>query len=145
CFEITETAAINNLARAVRFMTSIRRLGCRFALDDFGSGMSSFGYLKNLPVDVLKIDGSFIRKLDESAVDRAMVKAIQDVARAMNMTTVAEFVENAAILRILQEIGIDRAQGYHLGKPTPVAALFGMQPEACPSAAAAPIFKLAGE
>ena len=145
CFEITETAAINNLARAVRFMTSIRRLGCRFALDDFGSGMSSFGYLKNLPVDVLKIDGSFIKKLDESAVDRAMVKAIHDVARAMDMTTVAEFVENPAILRVLQEIGIDRAQGYHLGKPTPVAALFGVQPRACPSAAAAPILKLAGK
>ena len=145
CFEITETAAINNLARAVRFMNSVRRLGCRFALDDFGSGMSSFGYLKNLPVDVLKIDGSFIKKLDESAVDRAMVKAIQDVATAMNMKTVAEFVENAAILRILHEIGIDRAQGYHLGSPTPVRALFGIQPDVRPVAAAAPVLQLAGK
>ncbi|HEY9199707.1 MAG TPA: EAL domain-containing protein [Gammaproteobacteria bacterium] len=128
CFEITETAAINNLTRAVRFMTSIRRLGCHFALDDFGSGMSSFGYLKTLPVDLLKIDGGFIKRLHENAVDQAMVKAIQEVARLMHMKTVAEFVENAAILQVLHEIGIDRAQGYHLGKPTPVRELFpGME------------------
>lgn len=124
CFEITETAAINNLTRAVRFMTSIRRLGCHFALDDFGSGMSSFGYLKNLPVDVLKIDGGFIKRLHENPVDQAMVKAIQEVARLMNMKTVAEFVENAEILDVLREIGVDRAQGYHLGKPAPVREVF---------------------
>lgn len=127
CFEITETAAINNMARAVRFMTAVRRLGCHFALDDFGSGMSSFGYLKNLPVDVLKIDGGFVRHLHESAVDQAMIKAIRDVAELMHMKTVAEFVENAEILEILRQIGIDRAQGYHLGKPTPVCELFGVQ------------------
>lgn len=124
CFEITETAAINNLTRAVRFMSSIRKLGCHFALDDFGSGMSSFGYLKNLPVDVLKIDGSFIKRLHENQVDKAMVKAIQEVARLMNMKTVAEFVENAEILAVLREIGIDRAQGYYLGKPDSVSELF---------------------
>ncbi|MBU1192902.1 MAG: EAL domain-containing protein [Gammaproteobacteria bacterium] len=124
CFEITETAAINNLVRAVRFMSSIRQLGCHFALDDFGSGMSSFGYLKNLPVDVLKIDGSFIKRLHENQVDQAMVKAIQEVARLMNMKTVAEFVENAEIFAVLQEIGIDQAQGYYLGKPEAVAVLF---------------------
>ncbi|MBI5460795.1 MAG: EAL domain-containing protein [Gammaproteobacteria bacterium] len=124
CFEITETAAINNLARAVRFMTSIRRLGCHFALDDFGSGMSSFGYLKNLPVDVLKIDGGFIKRLHESPVDQSMVRAIQEVARLMNMKTVAEFVENAEILHVLRDIGIDRAQGYFLGKPAPLTELF---------------------
>lgn len=124
CFEITETAAINNLARAVRFMSSIRKLGCHFALDDFGSGMSSFGYLKSLPVDVLKIDGGFIKRLHENQIDRAMVKAIQEVARLMNMKTVAEFVENAEILAVLREIGVDRAQGYHLGKPDSVAKLF---------------------
>jgi diguanylate cyclase (GGDEF)-like protein/PAS domain S-box-containing protein len=127
CFEITETAAINNMARAVRFMTSIRRLGCHFALDDFGSGMSSFGYLKNLPVDVLKIDGGFIQHLHQSAVDQAMVRAIREVAELMHMKTVAEFVENAEILEVLRQIGIDRAQGYHLGKPTPVSELFGVQ------------------
>ncbi len=98
CFEITETAAINNMARAVRFMTSIRKLGCHFALDDFGSGMSSFGYLKSLPVDILKIDGSFIKRLHESTVDQSMVRAIHEVARLMGMKTVAEFVENAEIL-----------------------------------------------
>jgi EAL domain-containing protein (putative c-di-GMP-specific phosphodiesterase class I) len=124
CFEITETAAINNLARAVRFMSSIRQLGCHFALDDFGSGMSSFGYLKNLPVDVIKIDGSFIKRLHENQIDRAMVKAIQEVARLMSMKTVAEFVENAEIFAALKEIGIDRAQGYYLGKPESVAKLF---------------------
>ncbi len=125
CFELTETAAINNLPRAVRFMTTIRRLGCHFALDDFGSGMSSFGYLRNLPIDVLKIDGGFIRHLHENAVDRAMVKAIREVAGLMDMKTVAEFVENAEILAALHEIGIDRAQGYHLGRPMPVGELFG--------------------
>jgi Amt family ammonium transporter len=132
CFEITETAAINNLTRAVRFMTSIRRLGCHFALDDFGSGMSSFGYLKNLPVDILKIDGSFIKRLHESPVDQSMVRAIHEVARLMNMKTVAEFVENAEILQILRDIGIDRAQGYFLGKPTPIAELFPVGAEATP-------------
>ncbi|MBI5040093.1 MAG: EAL domain-containing protein [Gammaproteobacteria bacterium] len=136
CFEITETAAINNMSRAVRFMTSIRRLGCHFALDDFGSGMSSFGYLKSLPVDVLKIDGSFIKRLHESPVDQSMVRAIQEVARLMNMKTVAEFVENAEILEILRDIGIDRAQGYFLGKPAPLAELFSgvEQPAATPAA-----------
>ncbi|MFP5505665.1 MAG: EAL domain-containing protein [Gammaproteobacteria bacterium] len=125
CFEITETAAINNLARAVRFMTTIRRLGCHFALDDFGSGMSSFGYLKSLPVDVLKIDGGFIRRVHENPVDQAMVKAIREVAELMHMKTVAEFVENAEILEVLRDIGIDRAQGYYLGRPVPASELFG--------------------
>jgi len=124
CFEITETAAINNMARAVRFMTSIRQLGCHFALDDFGSGMSSFGYLKSLPVDILKIDGSFIKCLHESAVDQSMVRAIHEVARLMGMKTVAEFVENAEILQVLRTIGVDRAQGYFLGRPTPISELF---------------------
>jgi EAL domain-containing protein (putative c-di-GMP-specific phosphodiesterase class I) len=124
CFEITETAAINNMARAVRFMTSIRKLGCHFALDDFGSGMSSFGYLKSLPVDILKIDGSFIKRLHESAVDQSMVRAIHEVARLMGMKTVAEFVENAEILQVLRDIGVDRAQGYFLGRPTPISELF---------------------
>ena len=126
CFEITETAAINNMARAVRFMTSIRSLGCHFALDDFGSGMSSLGYLKTLPVDLLKIDGAFVKRLHQNPVDQAMVRAIHDVARLMNIKTVAEFVENAAIFGVLREIGIDRAQGYFLGKPTPARELFGI-------------------
>ncbi len=124
CFEITETAAINNITRAVRFMTAIRQLGCHFALDDFGSGMSSFGYLKSLPVDFLKIDGAFVKNLHENRIDQAMVKAIREVATLMGMRTVAEFVENEAIMSVLREIGIDRAQGYHLGKPTPIAELF---------------------
>lgn len=138
CFEITETAAINNMTRAVRFMTSIRALGCHFALDDFGSGMSSLGYLKTLPVDLLKIDGGFIKRLHENAVDQAMVRAIQEVARLMNMRTVAEFVENAAILAVLHEIGVDRAQGYFLGKPTPVRELFA-DPAGAPQQTAPPV------
>jgi diguanylate cyclase (GGDEF)-like protein/PAS domain S-box-containing protein len=143
CFEITETAAINNLARAVRFMTTIRRLGCHFALDDFGSGMSSFGYLKSLPVDVLKIDGGFIRHVHENQVDRAMVKAIREVAELMKMKTVAEFVENAEILEVLRQIGIDRAQGYHLGRPTAVCELFGALDDDGESAVPAVVLKLA--
>lgn len=95
-----------------------------FALDDSGSDMSSFGGLKNLPVDVLKIDGSFVKRLHENQAGRAMVKGIQEVARLMNMKTVAEFVENAEMFAVLQAIGIDRAQGSYLGKPESVAVLF---------------------
>jgi len=117
CFELTETAAITNFATAVELANSIRELGSRMALDDFGSGLSSFGYLKNLPVDVLKIDGQFIKDIANNDVDRAMVKAINDVAVSMQLTTVAEFVEDEKILAVLQEIGIDLAQGYFIGKP----------------------------
>ena len=117
CFEVTETAAINNLAHAIRFMNTLRGLGCRFALDDFGSGVSSFGYLKNLPVDFLKIDGEFVRNLANDPVDRAMVTAICGVGRAMGIPTVAEWVETDAVLRVVRELGVDYAQGYRVAHP----------------------------
>jgi diguanylate cyclase (GGDEF)-like protein/PAS domain S-box-containing protein len=120
CFEITETAAIANLDRAVRFITELKQLGCLFALDDFGSGLSSFSYLRNLPVDYLKIDGSFIRGLDTDPINAAMVNAIAQLGRAMGIETIAEFVENDAVLKRLAEIGVDYAQGYGINVPGPL-------------------------
>ncbi|MDT8397367.1 MAG: EAL domain-containing protein [Pseudomonadales bacterium] len=120
CFEITETAAIANLAFATQFMQSLKRLGCSFSLDDFGSGLSSFAYLKNLPVDYVKIDGFFVKDIIGDPVDLAMVKAINDMAHAMGKRTIAEFVENKAILAALVELGVDYGQGYGIAVPMPM-------------------------
>ena len=117
CFEITETAAIADLPRAIQFMTNLKKVGCQFALDDFGSGMSSFAYLKNLPVDIVKIDGTFVRDITVDPVDRAMVEAINKVGHVMGLTTIAEYVEDEAILNSLRQIGVDYAQGYGIGMP----------------------------
>ena len=117
CFEITETAAIVNLKHTINLFTTLRKIGCKFALDDFGSGMSSFMYLKNFEVDYLKIDGSFVKEMHENKIDHAMVRSIHSVAEAMNIKTVAEFVENKEILRELQKIGVHYGQGVYLGRP----------------------------
>ncbi|NIW86858.1 MAG: EAL domain-containing protein [Gammaproteobacteria bacterium] len=116
CFEITETAAIAQLSGAMRFMTALRGRGCRFALDDFGSGLSSFAYLKNLPVDFLKIDGAFVKGIDTDPMDLAIVRAIHELARVMDKQTVAECVYDEAALEKLREIGIDYAQGHAFGE-----------------------------
>ncbi len=112
CFEITETAAIANLSSATHFIRTLKALGCRFALDDFGSGLSSFAYLKNLPVDFLKIDGVFVKGIVDDPVDLAIVRSINDMGHVLGKRTIAEFVENAAVLEKLREIGVDYAQGY---------------------------------
>jgi EAL domain-containing protein (putative c-di-GMP-specific phosphodiesterase class I) len=120
CFEITETIAISNLVRATTLINELRQLGCRFSLDDFGSGLSSFAYLKNLPVNYLKIDGSFVRDVSRDPIDRAMVVSIQQMAEAMRLNTIAEWVEDEETLNTLREIGVNYVQGYYLGKPKPV-------------------------
>jgi diguanylate cyclase (GGDEF)-like protein/PAS domain S-box-containing protein len=120
CFEITETAAIANLASAIRFIQVLKALGCRFALDDFGSGLSSFAYLKTLPVDFVKIDGVFVKDVADDSIARAMVKSISEIGHLMGKKTVAEFVENENILARLGPLGVDYAQGYALGQPRPL-------------------------
>jgi diguanylate cyclase (GGDEF)-like protein/PAS domain S-box-containing protein len=120
-FEITETAAIVNIPRARRFAERLAELGCRFALDDFGAGFGGFFYLKHLPFDTLKIDGEFVRGLASSPRDQAMVKAIAQVAAELGTQTVAEFVGDEQTRELLRSYGVDYAQGYHIGKPRPVA------------------------
>jgi len=122
CFEITETAAISNLSRVVHFMQALKQLGCKFSLDDFGSGLSSFTYLKNLPVDYLKIDGQFIRNVAEDSVDQSMVKAIREVGQAMGIKTIAERVETRQVLDKLGSLGVEFAQGYYIARPISVAS-----------------------
>jgi diguanylate cyclase (GGDEF)-like protein len=121
CFEITETMAIENLNKTTYLIQQLRMIGCSFALDDFGSGMSSFGYLKNLPVDYLKIDGIFIKDIVQNRVDREIVEAINRIAHVMGIQTVAEYVENNDILIELLNLGIDYAQGYGIARPAPLS------------------------
>lgn len=116
-FEITETAAVRDLDQAIRFVNALRDLGCRFSLDDFGVGFSSFLYLRELRVDFLKIDGSFIRNLQENGNDRSVVKAITDVAKGMGIKTIAEFVESGDVLETVRAFGVDYAQGFFIGRP----------------------------
>lgn len=123
-FEITETAVIRNIAEAKDLINSLRKMGCQFALDDFGSGLSSFTYLKNLPVDIVKIDGSFVRDLMEDETDRIFVKSIIDIAHTLNIKTVAEFVENEKTLEAVRALGVDYVQGFVSGRPYVFAPRF---------------------
>jgi EAL domain-containing protein (putative c-di-GMP-specific phosphodiesterase class I) len=123
CFEITETIAIANFSHALQFMEKLKSIGCRFALDDFGSGLSSFSYLKYLPFDFLKIDGSFIKNVTENKIDSTMVKTINTVAHLMGIQTIAEFVESQVIQEKLQFIGVDYMQGFWIAKPAPLRKL----------------------
>ncbi|GAB2653488.1 EAL domain-containing protein [Vibrio panuliri] len=123
CLEITETAAMSNMNQALELFTQLKQLGCLIALDDFGSGLSSFGYLKKLPVDIVKIDGLFVRDIANNEMDHLMVRSINDLAKQMGKNTVAEFVENSQIIDLLMELGVDYAQGYMIGKPKPLAKL----------------------
>ncbi len=125
CLEVTETAAVSRLNLALDFIGRLQTRGFRFALDDFGSGMSSFGYLRNLPVDYLKIDGAFVKDMDVDDVDHAMVKSISEIGRVMGKRMVAEYVENARILELLERIGVDYAQGYYIARPHPLDDLLG--------------------
>lgn len=119
CFEVTETAGVNSLSDAAAFIRRVREAtGCAFSLDDFGSGMSSYAYLKNLPVDFLKIDGVFVKDLDKNPEDQAVVRSITEIGHFMGKQVIAEYVENAAILQILRGIGVEFAQGYAIGRPT---------------------------
>jgi diguanylate cyclase (GGDEF)-like protein len=124
CFEITETSAIVNLSNSVELMTALKALGCRFMLDDFGSGMSSFAYLKNLPVDFLKMDGAFVKDIATNPIDLAMVRSIHSIAEAMKIETIAEFVESAAVVELLESMGVHYGQGFHLGRPVAINTMF---------------------
>lgn len=123
CFEITETTAVANLAKTSNIIRDLRKLGFRFALDDFGSGMSSFEYLKHLPIDYLKIDGAFIRQIQFNQFDAAIVDAIVRIANAMHIETVAEYVENESMWPLLIKIGVNYGQGYSIHQPTPLKTL----------------------
>lgn len=127
-FEITETAVIRNVGEAGRLMSQLGDIGCQFALDDFGSGLSSFGYLKKLPVDYIKIDGMFIRDILTDEIDRIFVKSIIDIARTMGIKTIAEFVENTAILAVVSELGADYVQGFGVHRPELIAPEFPAKP-----------------
>ena len=120
CFEITETAVIANLCNASKIISALRDMGCRFALDDFGVGLSSFSYLKNLAVDYLKLDGCFVKNMVNDEIDKAMVTAINQIGHSMNIKTIAEFVENQSTLKAVRDIGVDYAQGYAIAKPAPI-------------------------
>lgn len=128
CFEITETAAVSSIEKARHFIQTLRQREARFALDDFGSGLSSFAYLKQLPVDFLKIDGAFVKDMAKDPIDAAMVRSISDIGRAMQLHTIAEFVENEHVIDMLQEAGVDYAQGYGICRPMPIEELTEFQP-----------------
>jgi len=124
-FEITETAAIENINRAREFGDELKALGCQFALDDFGAGFASFYYLKYLPFDYLKIDGEFVRNCTTSRPDQLVIQALVTLAKGLGKHTIAEFVENADILRLVRTLGVDYAQGYEIARPLPLTHNLG--------------------
>jgi len=124
-FEVTESAAVSNLAKAQQFITALRERGCNIALDDFGAGLSSFAYLKNFAVDILKIDGGFIRDISDNRISESMVAAITQVAKVMELQTVAEYVENEKTRKLVAELGVHYAQGHAIGKPMPLEDVLG--------------------
>lgn len=138
CFELTETASIHAFGEARAFIDAMRSRGCSVALDDFGSGLSSFAYLKNLPVDILKIDGMFVRDIAHDPLDLAVVRAVTEVAHTLGKTVIAEWAETPEVIDRLREIGVDLAQGYALHSPEPMEDLVREQRNAAPIAAAAP-------
>jgi FOG: EAL domain len=121
--EVTETAAIANIGAAQTFVRTLQGIGCGFALDDFGVGFSSFSQLKHLPVDYLKIDGSFVQDLAVNEVDQHLVGAIVSVARGLGKMTIAEFVSDRETVQLLKQYGVDYAQGYHIAEPVPLSAI----------------------
>jgi EAL domain-containing protein (putative c-di-GMP-specific phosphodiesterase class I) len=123
CFEVTETAAIANLDNAVEFMNRMKIIGCQFSLDDFGTGLSSYSYLRNLPVDFVKIDGVFVKDIATNPGDYAVVRSINEIGHYMGKKTIAEYVESEEILKLLKEIGVDYAQGFCIEKPLPLEDL----------------------
>ncbi len=129
CFEITETAAVSSIEKARHFIQTLRDHGARFALDDFGSGLSSFAYLKHLPVDYLKIDGAFVKDMEHDRIDAAMVRSISEIGSAMQLRTIAEFVENEHVVHMLREAGVDFVQGYGVCRPMPIEQLAAYQPQ----------------
>jgi Amt family ammonium transporter len=120
CFEITESSMIANMDVAQQFVSGLRKLGCRFALDDFGSGLSTFDYLKQLEVDYVKLDGSLVRDVATSRVSQAMVHAVNYVVHVMGMESIAEFVESDAIIATVRKLSVDYLQGYAIGRPEPI-------------------------
>ena len=129
CFEVTETAAVTRFTAAVAFMRALKAMGCQFALDDFGTGMSSFEYFRELPVDKVKIDGAFIRGLDPSSQNYAIVKAIVSIAQAFSLKTVAEFADRHHTIKLLTKLGVDFAQGHAIGEAMPIEAFFNAKNE----------------
>lgn len=120
CFEVTETSAIENLTRATVFINRLKSVGATFALDDFGNGFTSFAYLKRLPVDYLKIDGSFVKGIDSDPIDRSMVESVNNIGHTMGMKTIAEYVQSNALCRVLTEVGVDYGQGFAIARPEPL-------------------------
>ncbi len=136
CFELTETTAMTSLAAATHFIHELRKRGCKFSLDDFGSGLSSFLFLKSLPVDYIKIDGSFVHNVAQDAIDRSMVEAITQIARTMGIETIAERVDSADVLNQLAELGVQYAQGHFIASPQPIEVLTALVASAPESASA---------